>query len=246
MTLEFGLFVLVGFVGELVDAAVGMGFGVITTSVLLAFGMPPAEASASVHICKIVTGCMSGGSHLYLRNFDRQILYRLATAGAGGGVLGAYILTEIPGDVIRPFIAVYLLLMGFIILRRLRQSAVPGLRPLSVGPLALAGGFLDAVGGGGWGPIVTSTLVARGVSPRIAVGSVNIAEVVVALAASTAFVIIIGSVHWEVIAGILTGGVVSAPIGAYLTRRLPMPLLKTFVAVSIILISTYGLTRVFL
>ena len=246
MTPEFGLFVLVGFLGELVDAAVGMGFGVITTSVLLALGMPPAEASASVHICKVVTGCMSGASHLYLRNFDRQLLYRLAIAGAGGGIVGAYILTEIPGDVIRPFIAVYLLIMGFVILRRLRQNPVSSWGPMSIVPLALTGGFLDAIGGGGWGPIVTSTLVAKGIMPRVAIGSVNIAEVVVAFAASTAFVVIIGSVHWEVVTGILAGGVISAPIGAYLTRHLPMPLLKMIVAVSIILISTYGLTRAFL
>ncbi|MGQ9585619.1 MAG: sulfite exporter TauE/SafE family protein, partial [Anaerolineae bacterium] len=196
MDLSFLLFVAVGFVAQIVDGALGMAYGVTSTSFLLGLGIPfitPAVASASVHASEIFTTAVSGLSHLRFGNVDRSLFKRLLIPGVIGGALGAYVLTAVPGRLIKPFVALYLMAMGLLILRRAFQKKKES--PLTtrfVLPLGIIGGFFDAIGGGGWGPIVTSTLVARGKNPRFAVGSVNLAEFFVTLAESVTFVLTIG------------------------------------------------------
>ena len=242
MELDFLIFVAVGAVAQLVDGAIGMGYGVLTTIFLLNLGLAPAPTSATVHACKVVTGAASGLSHAYYRNIDGALLRRLVVPGVIGGVVGAYILTTVPGQTVKPFIAAYLLLMGLIILRRALQRRGPaapvGRRLL---PLGLAGGFFDAIGGGGWGPIVTSTLVATGTPPRYAIGSVNLAEFFVAIFTSATFFLTIGLVYWRVIAGLMLGGILAAPVAAYLTKRLPARPVMIVVGLVIVALSSYTL-----
>ena len=183
----FALFLLVGFFAQLIDGAVGMAYGVISSSVLLAFGVPPAQASATIHAAECFTTGASGTSHLLHKNIDWRLLWRLAPAGILGGVIGAYLLTGFDPTFIKALVIAYLGILGLFMLRR----ALVGLKEepphlKHVIPLGVAGGFLDASGGGGWGPIVTSTLLGRGHAPRYVIGSVNTAEFVGSVAISAA------------------------------------------------------------
>ncbi|WP_119458413.1 sulfite exporter TauE/SafE family protein [Rhodospirillaceae bacterium SYSU D60014] len=235
------LFAGIGFMAQLVDGALGMAFGVITNALLLSFGISPAAASASVHAAKIAIGGASGLSHLAFRNVDGVLIRRLVVPGVIGGIVGALLLSWVPGEAIRPFVAVYLLLVGVLILRGAwkQRKAEKRSHPRRFTGLGLVGGFLDAVGGGGWGPIVTSTLVAGGMTPRFAIGSVNLAEFFVAVAISAVFFATIGLVHVETIIGLVLGGVLAAPLGAYLSKRVPGRLLMIAVAGGIILLSAH-------
>ncbi|MBC7224318.1 MAG: sulfite exporter TauE/SafE family protein [Anaerolineae bacterium] len=212
----------------------------------LGLGVPaitPAVASASVHAAEIFTTAMSGLSHLRFGNVEKGLFRRLVIPGVIGGVLGAYVLTTLPSDVIKPVVALYLMAMGLVILRKAlgwgREEA-PHLPNRLVVPLGTIGGFFDAIGGGGWGPIVTSTLVARGKHPRFAVGSVNLAEFFVTLAESVTFVLTIGQglaqMGW-VILGLIIGGVMAAPLAAYVCRKLPTRTLMIIVGLVIIVLS---------
>lgn len=241
--MDLVFFLVLGFLAQLVDGALGMGFGVITTSFLLGFGVAPASASAAVHVAKVVTGAASGISHAMFGNVDRQLAVRLIAAGVIGGALGAFVLVSVDGEFIKPFIAVYLLVMGLLILRRARRTATPTRGHRAVMPLGFVGGLLDAIGGGGWGPIVTSTLIAGGTTARVAVGSVNLAEFAVAVATSVAFFAAIGFGYWRIIAGLVIGGVVAAPLAAYLSKRIsPRPMLTT-VGICIVLLSCYTIAE---
>src|SRR5690606_19810108 len=172
---DFVLFVTVGFAAQLVDGAIGMAYGVSATTVLLSFGFPPATASASVHAAEVFTTGASGFAHWRFGNVDFRLFARLAVPGMIGGALGAFVLTELPGEKIRPIVSVYLLLIGaFIFWKAIRGAVALGAPPRRVAPLGLFGGFFDAIGGGGWGPIVTSTLLGRGTTPRYAIGSVSL------------------------------------------------------------------------
>jgi hypothetical protein len=222
----------------LVDGAIGMAYGVTSTSVLLAMGVPPATASASVHVAKTFTGAASGAAHWRLGNIDKSLLLRLALAGMLGGVLGAYLLTNIPGDIVKPFISAYLLILGCLILyKALGPAPKTGVPPRAVVPLGLFGGWADAMGGGGWGPIVTTNLVNQGVTPRYAVGTVNLAEFFVSLTVATTFVVTIGVGLWPVILGLIVGGVLAAPIAATATRYFPARYMMIAVGIVIVLIS---------
>jgi uncharacterized membrane protein YfcA len=241
---DFLLFVAVGFAAQIVDGAIGMAYGLTATSTLLSLGVPPAAASASVHAAEVFTTGASGLAHWHFRNVDFALLRRLALPGMLGGVLGAYVLTAVSGEAIRPFISAYLLAMGGLVLwKALRQTPAPSEPPRRVAALGLAGGFLDAVGGGGWGPLVTSTLVGQGATPRYAIGSTNLAEFFVALTVSATFVATIGLELWPIIAGLIFGGVLAAPFAAYATQRLPDRPLMILVAVVIILLSLRGLVQ---
>ncbi|MGQ9567758.1 MAG: sulfite exporter TauE/SafE family protein [Anaerolineae bacterium] len=240
------LYVAVGFAAQMVDGALGMAYGVMSASLLLGLGVPaitPAVASASVHVAKIFTTAVSGLAHLRFGNVDKGLFRRLVIPGAIGGVLGAYVLTALPGDWIRPLVALYLMVMGVLVLQRaLRQGKdlAPPLAARFLFPLGGIGGFCDAIGGGGWGPIVTSTLVARGSNPRSAIGSVNLAEFFVTLAESIAFVLTLGQglvQMGQVILGLVLGGVVAAPVAASICRRVPVRGLMGAVGVLIILLS---------
>jgi uncharacterized protein len=236
MTFDMAPFAALGFVAELFDSALGMGFGVITTALLLGLGLAPASVSASVQVAKAVTGAASGLSHAAFGNVDRLLVIKLTIAGVAGGIIGAFALSGISSDIARPIVAAYLLLAGIMIVlnARRRVIALPMLdHPWSLGLIA---GFLNAIGGG-WGPLVTSTLIAGGRQPRIAIGSANFAEFVVAIATSATFVLTIGLDHLPIALGLSLGGVLAAPLGAYLARRVsPRPLMIA-VAITIIAVS---------
>ncbi len=230
------VFILVGFLAQIIDGALGMAYGISSTTFLLSIGVSPAVASASVHTAEVFTTGISGFSHLTLGNVDKRLFFRLLLPGIVGGVLGAYILTSVPGEVVQPFISAYLLLMGLIILRKALQKNQTKLRTRTYHliPLGLVGGFFDAVGGGGWGPIVTTTLMARGNNPRLTIGSVNLTEFFVTLCESLAFFLTIGLVHWQVVVGLMIGGGVAAPLAAVLCKRLPARALMVVVGLLIV------------
>lgn len=229
----------VGFLAQLIDGTLGMAYGTVSTAFLLSLGLPPAIASASVHTAEVFTSGVSGLFHLRFGNVDRYLFRRLVVPGVLGGILGAYVLTAIPGHRIRPFVAAYLTVMGGVILWRTLRG--PYRRPARAGAgiplLGFAGGFLDAIGGGGWGPIVTSTLVARGNHPRLTVGSVNLAEFFVTVAQAATFFVVLRLTHGRVVLGLIVGGVMAAPVAAYLARRLPTRLLMGLVGGLIVVLS---------
>ncbi len=205
------IFVLVGFVAQMIDGALGMAYGVSSNTFLLSLGIPPAAASASVHMAEVVTTGISGFSHWKLGNVNWNLVKRLLVPGALGGAAGAYLLTSVDGDVIKPYIAVYLLIMGVVIIIK-AYSIKPHnneneAHESQVSLLGVLGGFCDAIGGGGWGPVVTSTLVARGKHPRMTIGSVNFSEFFVTFTQSVVFVLTLSlSQYWQIILELLIGG----------------------------------------
>ncbi len=217
-------FIIIGFLAQMIDGSLGMAYGVSSTTFLLGIGVPPALASASVHLAEVFTTAVSGLSHWKLGNVNKEIVKKLLIPGVLGGITGAYILTSLPTGIIKPLVSIYLLVMGLVILakflkRQTQQSKpFPSRKLLSLG---FVGGFFDAIGGGGWGPIVTTTLVAKGQTPRFTIGSVNLTEFAVTLAESLAFAVLLQGVAWDVVAGLLIGGVIAAPLGAYVTQKLP-------------------------
>jgi len=232
------IFAAVGFFAQIIDGALGMAYGVSATTFLLSIGIPPAAASAGVHTAEIFTSGVSGLSHLKFGNVDKSLFKRLLIPGIIGGVLGAYILTSVSVKIIKPLVAVYLLLMGLFIIRRAVRKIGEEKAVKNVFSLGIAGGFFDAIGGGGWGPIVTSTLVARGTNPRFSIGSVNLAEFFVTIAEVATFFTLVGIVqYWQVILGLIIGGVIAAPLAAYVCKKLSSRLLMVIVGVLIVLLS---------
>jgi len=242
MDITILLYVLVGFLAQMIDGALGMAYGVSSNTFLLSLGIPPAAASASVHMAEVVTTGISGFSHWKLGNVDWKLVRRLLIPGVIGGVLGAYLLTSMNGDVIKPYIAGYLILMGGVIIYK-AFTLVPRNKPdqyhgPNVSWLGLLGGFCDAIGGGGWGPVVTSTLVARGKYPRTTIGSVNFSEFFVTLSQSVVFVITLSfAQYWQIILGLLIGGGIAAPLAARMTKQLPLKTLMILVGALIIILS---------
>ncbi|MCX7894444.1 MAG: sulfite exporter TauE/SafE family protein [Thermoanaerobaculum sp.] len=238
-------FAVVGFVAQMIDGALGMAYGVSSNSLLLNLGVPPAAASASVHAAEVVVTGISGLSHWKMGNLDGRLVRGLLVPGVIGGVLGAYALSSLDGDKIKPFVALYLLLMGLRILTRAwnYRGEQHGAHR-HVGLLGFVGGFFDAIGGGGWGPIVTTSLVARGNNPRTAIGSVNFSEFFVTLAESITFVLSLRfAQYWQVILGLLLGGAVAAPLAARLTKKVPAKLLLILVGLLIVGLSARTLLQ---
>ena len=235
-------FIAVGFAAQIVDGALGMAFGVISTTLLLSIGVPPAAASASVHTVETFTTAVSGGSHIVHRNVDWRLFARLAIPGVVGGILGAYVLTQIDASAAKPFILVYLAAIGTYLVWRGIHYPPTHKPPRIVAPLGLAGGFLDAAGGGGWGPVVTGNLLAQGAEPRRTIGTVNTTEFVLTLTISATFIATLG---WEAFTlatlGLLIGGVAAAPLGAIVAKRVRPKLLLVFVGTLLVLTSAYGL-----
>lgn len=238
-------YILVGFAAQLVDGALGMAFGVITNTMLVGvLGVPPAQASQRVHIVECFTTAVSGISHLLHRNVDFKLFFKLLIPGMIGGVLGAYILSSIDGETIKPFILGYLVLMGFFLLARGFFWPPKVADAKIVAPLGLVGGFLDAVGGGGWGPVVTSNLLAQGAEPRKVVGTVNSVEFFLTVTISATFIYHLGlSDLAGATLGLLIGGVVAAPLGAIAAKRFSAKLMLILVGVVLILTSSYSLAR---
>ncbi len=239
------LFVVIGFLAQVIDGALGMAYGISATTFLLTFGAPPALASASVHVAEVATTALSGLSHLSFGNVDLRLFRKLVIPGVIGAVLGSYLLTSIPGEVIKPYVSAYLLVMGVYILIKAFRQFIPKEVTSHLIPLGLLGGFLDAIGGGGWGPIVVSTLVMRGNNPRLTIGSANLAEFFVALSASFIFILTIGFGYWQQILGLALGGALAAPLAALLTRRIPARPLMILVGVLIIGLSLRTILSLF-
>ena len=236
---EFYWFILIGIGAQLVDGALGMAFGLVSSSVLLSMGLPPAAVSASIHTAEVFTTGASGVSHLAAGNVDRRLFLRLALPGAVGGALGAYVLTQLPGEFIRPFIYLYLLALAIFILARAAGRFTPRSEVQRVPVLGFFAGLLDASGGGGWGPVATSTLLARGGKARTTIGTVNAAEFIVTLAISTTFLLSMGLQHLSIVAGMLVGGMMAAPVAALLVKRLKERWVLIAVGVLVLSISLF-------
>lgn len=245
---NFFLIVLVGFLAQMIDGSLGMAYGISSTTFLTTIGVPVKVASASVHTAEIFTTLLSGISHWKMKNVDWTIFKRLVLPGVIGGALGAYVLVSFSGDLISPVVSVYLLIMGIIVLLRgIRGVTRTLMKGNKLIPLGLAGGFFDAVGGGGWGPIVTSTMVASGHPPRYTIGSVNAAEFFVTIIQSMTFAVFLGiGEYWKYIAGLALGGVIAAPLAAYLCKRVSDKKLLLIVGALIVLLNIRNIILLFL
>lgn len=243
---QFLFFVLVGLAAQLIDGALGMAFGLVSSSVLLSMGVPPAAVSASVHTAEVFTTGASGASHLAMRNVDRRLFLRLALPGMVGGAIGAYVLTRLPGDAIRPFIYAYLLILSIVILLRAAGRLMPKQEVRRVSLLGFFAGLLDASGGGGWGPVATSTLLARGGTARTTIGTVNAAEFLVTVSISVTFFLTMGLQHLDVILGLLVGGMIAAPLAALFVKHVRERWVLLAVGVLVMAISLYQISRALL
>ncbi|MDO9589524.1 MAG: sulfite exporter TauE/SafE family protein, partial [Microcella sp.] len=243
------LVAVVGFVAQLIDGAIGMAFGITSMTVLLALGYGPAAASAVVHLVKIGTGIASGSFHWRFGNVDTRALLKVAVPGGVGAFVGAVLLSSIDFTAASPWTATLLLALGALILVRFSRSSILGVtrraRARWLMPLGLVGGFVDATGGGGWGPIVTTTLTAsNALTPRKAIGTTNTAEIVVALAASGGFLVGIGAsnIAWDAVLALLIGGIIAAPIAAKLVSIAPQRILGLLTGTVVVLLNVYSLT----
>jgi uncharacterized membrane protein YfcA len=246
--------VVVGFCAQLVDGALGMAYGATSSSLVLAAGVAPAVASASVHMAELGTTAVSGAAHWRFGNVDWRIVGLIGVPGAAGAFVGAVVLGSVPGDLAKPWMAGVLLALGAIVLARFALRAAPQAKagaPLprrALGPLGLCAGFVDATGGGGWGPVATPTLLATGrIEPRKVVGSVDTSEFVVALAASAGFLLALGrqGIHFGYVAALMIGGVVAAPLAAWLVQKLTARLLGTCVGGLILITNARTLVESF-
>ncbi len=238
-------FIAIGFAAQAVDGALGMAFGVITnTALVVLLGLPPAAASAKVHLVECATTAVSGISHFASGNIEWQLFWRLLIPGIIGGVTGAYLLSNIDGSVVKPFVLAYLALMGGLLLVRGLFYPPKFAKPRIVSVLGLVGGFLDAAGGGGWGPVVTSNLLAQSAEPRKTIGTVNAVEFFLTVAVSATFLLNIGwaDLGGSVI-GLLVGGMIAAPFGAMMARRLPAKTMLVLVGIVLIATSIFGLGK---
>ncbi|MCD9127349.1 sulfite exporter TauE/SafE family protein [Luteimonas fraxinea] len=243
---QFLFFVMVGLAAQLIDGALGMAFGLVSSSVLLSMGVPPAAVSASVHTAEVFTTGASGASHLAMRNVDKRLFLRLALPGMLGGAIGAYVLTQLPGDVIRPFIYAYLLILSIVILLRAAGRLMPKGEVRRVPVLGFFAGLLDATGGGGWGPVATSTLLARGGTARTTIGTVNAAEFLVTVSISVTFFLTMGLQHLDVILGLLVGGMIAAPLAALFVKHVRERWVLLAVGLLVMAISFYQMGRTLL
>lgn len=241
---ELLVFFLIGVFAQLVDGTLGMGYGATSTSFLLAYGVPPVISSTGVHVAEMFTTGASAISHHRFGNINKKLVKNLLIPGVLGSAIGAYLLSDvIDGEVIKPFIAVYMIVLAVIIIRKALLKNIIKKKTKKLGFLATFGGFMDAVGGGGWGPIVTSTLLGRGRNPRYTIGSVNAAEFAVSFASGITFMLFGGIHGWQVIIGLILGGVISAPLAAYLVNKIKRKPMMIAVGILIILLSLKTLSK---
>lgn len=233
-TPTFWLFVGAGFLAQTIDGALGMAYGISSTSLLLSLGVSPAAASASVHIAEVFTTGASGFSHWKLGNVNQKLFKLLVLPGVVGSIIGAYLLSSFDGNFLKPYISIYLIIMGMVIITKALGKRKPKQKTRFIGPLALLGGFIDAVGGGGWGPVVTTSLLGQGRSPRFTIGSVNLAEFFIASAGAGTFVFMIGTGNWPVTVGLLLGGVLASPFAAFVCGKINPRKLMVIVGLVII------------
>ncbi len=212
---------LIGFAAQLVDGALGMAYGLTASSFLLAAGLPPVTASATVHFAETFTTGASAISHHSFGNVHSPLFKRLVIPGMLGAAIGAYVLTELNGEVLKPYIAGYLMLMGLYVLVKSFAEINPIHVTKNVAPLGFFGALIDSIGGGGWGPIVTSTLLARGNHTRYTIGTVNAVEFFVTITSSAVFIATIGISHWHIVLALALGGVFAAPIAGFVAKKIP-------------------------
>lgn len=240
-------YIAIGFAAQLVDGALGMAFGVICSTLLVSvMGVPPARASAGVHLVEVFTTGASGISHILHKNVDWSLFARLAIPGVVGGCAGAYLLSNIDASVTRPIVMLYLTCIGFYLLyKALTYPAMPKPKEAKVAvPLGLIGGFLDASGGGGWGPVVTSNLLIQGTDPRKTVGTVNTAEFFLTTSISIMFILTIGLEAFTLVTGgLLIGGLIAAPFGAVIAKRIQPKSLMLMVGTVLTATSLFSLYK---
>lgn len=237
---EFLLFCLAGFVAQIIDGTLGMAYGVSCSTILLQLGISPAIASASVHTAEVFTTGVSGLSHLYFKNVDKRLFIRLAIPGIIGAMIGAFLLSKIlDGNMIKPFIAGYLLVLGILIIVKSIREPLFKDEIKNVSPLGFLGGMLDAIGGGGWGPVVTSNIIHRGKTPQMTIGTVNTAEFFVAIFSTGVFLFFLGLEGWKIILGLIFGGVIAAPVGPYLIKFIRPRAMMFIVGLFVIITSFY-------
>lgn len=235
---QFLLFILAGFVAQMIDGVLSMGYGVTSATCLMSFGVNPVSVSAAIHTSEIFTSGISGYSHYKFGNVNKKLFRHLVVPGVFGAILGALLLVflgEKGGRWLMPVFALYALFLGIKILVKAFQKPAGDRKVKRIGWLAGTGGFLDSFGGGGWGPIVTSTLIAKGKSPRYTIGSVSLTEFFVTLASAATFFVTIGVQHWNIVLGLLIGGAVAAPIAARLAGRLPRKTMMIAVGIMVII-----------
>lgn len=243
---ELLFFITAGFLAQLIDGALGMAYGVSCTTLLLNFGIPPALASASVHTAEVFTTGVSGLSHLFLKNVNKNLFFRIAVPGVAGAVVGAYLLSKIfDGNLIKPYISSYLLIIGIFILFKSFRPFKPKDKIKHVSLLGLTGGFFDAIGGGGWGPIVTSNLIFQGKTPKETIGTVNTAEFFVTFFSTGVFLFFVGIDSWKIILGLILGGVIAAPIGALMATKIKPKIIMFLVGLVIIITSLFTIYKSF-
>lgn len=234
-------FVVAGFAAQLVDSAIGMAFGVVANALLVLIGLPPALASSATHKVESVTSGVSGMAHALQRNVDWRLFARLVVPGIAGGLLGVWVLTHLNPGVLRPMVLVYLAALGTYLMWRGSRRAQAYRRMRGMGPLGFVAGFLDSFGGA-WGPVTTGTLIAQGMTPRMAVGTVNAAEFFVSVTVLSAFIGTLGLESFTVAAsGLLLGGVVASPFGALITRRASPKAMTQWIGGVLIALGIWGL-----
>jgi uncharacterized membrane protein YfcA len=241
---EFLIFFAIGIIAQMVDGTLGMGYGATSSSFLLAYGVSPAISSTGVHVAEMFTTGASTISHHRFKNINKRLFRHLLIPGVLGSITGAYFLTDvIDGNAIKPYIAVYMIFLGILIIKKASQNKIIKKKTKHLGFLASFGGFMDAVGGGGWGPIVTSTLLGHGRNPRYTIGSVNAAEFAVSFASGLTFMLFGGIKGWNVIIGLILGGVIAAPIAAKLVNKVKRKPMMIAVGVLIIILSLSTLSK---
>ena len=242
------VFAFIGFLAQLIDGALGMAYGVTSSSLLLTFGIAPAIASASVHLSEVVTTAASGVAHVKFGNVDKKLVYQLIIPGSIGAFLGATFLSNIPGELARPYVSIFLLLLGIYVLLRFLLNYKPMVENKTTNvpkkqsiPLGFIAGFMDATGGGGWGPIATPVLMSKkGMSARKVVGTVDTSEFAIAVSASLGFFISLGwaQINWLWVSALIIGGVIAAPIAAWLVQKLHPQLMGVLVGGFIIFVNS--------
>lgn len=243
---DFGFYVLVGLGAQLVDGTLGMAYGVTSTSFLLSLGVPPAVSSTSVHVAEMFTTGASAISHFKFGNINKKLFRNLLIPGVLGSITGAYLLADfIDGNVIKPYISIYMIILGIIIIRKALQKNIVKQRTKRLGLLAVFGGFMDSIGGGGWGPIVTSSLLGRGRDPRYTIGSVNAAEFAVSFASGITFLLFEGVNSWQVVLGLIVGGTVASPLGAIFVNKVKRKPMMILVGTLVIIISLRTIIKSF-
>ncbi|WP_129709839.1 sulfite exporter TauE/SafE family protein [Priestia megaterium] len=248
------IFAFIGFLAQLIDGSLGMAYGVTSSSLLLSFGMAPAIASASIHISEVVTTAASGISHIKFGNVDRQAIFKLIIPGSIGAFIGACFLSHLSGDIAKPYISLFLLMLGFYVIVRFLFKNKPSSTQRNLNlttkqalPLGLIAGFADATGGGGWGPLTTPVLLYNnGNSARKVIGTVDTSEFAIAISATLGFLISLGwqDVNWFWIGALMLGGVIAAPIAAWLVKTIPSYLLGVLVGGFIILTNVWTILKV--